>query len=383
MCANTLSLSPLFSCRARKRLPCPDFVIISFIRKEITFIEKIFLTDFAGGLKMAHMRGVCVAQKDPWRYIVVKIGKVAFIGAALLFAMAIGASAQAKVKVAFVVSNQANESQAFSAKEFVKYGPDYGFEVSTFDAKGDTQAESQIVTNCIAQKFKAIFLNPNDIHAIVPAIIKAKKAGLVVGMFSSELVGDDRQYRDFAATSDDNLGGQLAAQQIMKAFPNGAKIVEIGGQAGHNAQIQRHDGFNGDKGIKGSNIQVLDFKACQQWATDQAQAIMEDDIVKYGNQIQAVFVHWDNGATGVIQAAKAAGLKNLFIVGVDGNKAGYVQVKNGDQAVSIAQDFTAMAKKELSLAQDVLAGKKVTPFNVIPQIIYDKTTVNNYPLPQW
>ncbi len=312
-----------------------------------------------------------------------RFNKVLVIGLALLIGMSAGAFAQAKVKAAFIVSNQANESQAFSAKEFLKYGADYGFEVSTFDAKGDTQAESQIVTNCIAQKFKAIFLNPNDIHAIVPAIIKAKQAGLIVGMFSSELVGADQKYRDFAATSDDNLGGQLAAQQFIKAFPNGATVVEIGGQAGHNAQLQRHDGFNGDKGIKGSKIQVLDFKACQQWATDQAQAIMEDDIVKYGNKIQGVFVHWDNGATGVIQAAKAAGLKNIFIVGVDGNKAGYVQVKSGDQAVSIAQDFTAMVKKELSLAKDVLAGKKVQAFNVIPQLIYDKSTVNNYPLPQW
>jgi len=314
---------------------------------------------------------------------VVKFSKVLAVGLVLMLAATAGLSAQAKIKAAFIVSNQANPSQAFSAKEFLKYGADYGFEVSTFDAKGDTQAESQIVTNCIAQKFKAIFLNPNDIHAIVPALIKAKQAGLVVGMFSSELVGADQKYRDFAATSDDNLGGQLAAQQIVKAFPNGAKIVEIGGQAGHNAQLQRHDGFNGAKGIKGSKIQVLDFKACQQWATDQAQAIMEDDIVKYGKDIQGVFVHWDNGATGVIQAAKAAGLKNLFIVGVDGNKAGWQQVKDGDQAVSIAQDFTAMTKTELSLAKDVLAGKKVQAFNVIPQIIYDKATVNNYPTPEW
>ncbi|MEI8093767.1 MAG: sugar ABC transporter substrate-binding protein [Spirochaetales bacterium] len=312
----------------------------------------------------------------------VRFSKALAIGLVLMVGLAMGASA-ANVKVAFIVSNQANESQAFSAKEFVKYGPDYGFDVSTFDAKGDTQAESQIVTTCIAQGFKAIFVNPNDIHAIVPALKKAHDAKVVVGMFSSELVGTDVQYRDFAASSDDVLGGQLAAQQMIKAFPKGATIVEIGGQAGHNAQLSRHDGFNGDKGIKGSKITVLDFKACQQWATDQAQAIMEDDIVKYGDKIQGVFVHWDNGATGVIQAAKAAGLKNLFIVGVDGNKAGYVQVKSGDQAVSIAQDFTAMAKKELSLAKDVLAGKKVTPFNVIPQIIYDKTTVNNYPLPQW
>jgi ABC-type sugar transport system substrate-binding protein len=312
----------------------------------------------------------------------VRFKRALAIALVLMVGLAVSAQA-ANVKAAFIVSNQANESQAFSAREFLKYGAQYGFDVSTFDAKGDTQAESQIVTNCIAQKFKVIFLNPNDIHAIVPAIIKAKQAGLIVGMFSSELVGADQKYRDFAATSDDNLGGQLAAQQIMKAFPNGAKMVEIGGQAGHNAQIQRHDGFNGAKGIKGSNIQVLDFKACQQWATDQAQAIMEDDIVKYGNQIQGVFVHWDNGATGVIQAAKAAGLKNLFIVGVDGNKAGYVQVKSGDQAVSIAQDFTSMTKTSLSLAKDRLAGKKVPAFTVIPQIIYDKTTVNNYPTPEW
>lgn len=313
----------------------------------------------------------------------VKLNKVLVIGLALLLGLAFGASAQAKIKAAFIVSNGANESQAFSAKEFVKYGPDYGFDVSTFDAKGDTQAESQIVTNTIAQKFKLIILNPNDIKAIVPSLIKAKAAGLIVAMFSSELQGADKKYRDFASTSDDVLGGELAAQQIIKAFPNGAKIVEIGGQAGHNAQLNRHEGFNGAKGIKGSKIQVLDFKACQQWATDQAQAIMEDFIVKYGNQIQGVFVHWDNGATGVIQAAKAAGLKNLFIVGVDGNKAGYVQVKSGEQAVSIAQDFTAMVKKTLALGKDVVAGKKVPEFNVIPQIVYDKTTVANYSTPEW
>jgi len=311
--------------------------------------------------------------------------KALVIGLVLLVAMSFGLVAQgALVKAAFIVSNQANESQAFSAREFVKYGPTYGFTVSTFDAKGDTQVESQIVTNCIAQKFKVIFLNPNDIHAIVPAIIKAKQAGLIVGMFSSYLQGADQKWADFACSSDDLLGGQLAAQQFIKHFPNGANIVEIGGQAGHNAQIQRHDGFNGDKGIKGSKINVMDFKACQQWATDQAQAIMEDDIVKYGNKIEGVFVHWDNGATGVIQAAKAAGLKGLYIVGVDGNKAGYVQVKSGDQAVSIAQDFTTMAKKSLELAQAKLAGKPVSnALTVIPQIIYDKDTVNNYPTPEW
>jgi ribose transport system substrate-binding protein len=287
------------------------------------------------------------------------------------------------VKAAFIVSNMANESQAFSAKQFLKFGAQYGFDMYTFDAKGDTQAESQIVTNCIAQKFKVIFLNPNDINAIVPSLIKAKQAGLIVGMFSSDLAPANQKYRDFYAGVNDTMAGQQAAQAFIKHFPNGAKIVEIGGQAGHDAQIKRHDGFNGDKGIKGSNIQVLDYQACQQWATDQAQTIMENDIVKYGKEIQGVFVHWDNGATGVIQAAKAAGLTGLYIVGVDGNRAGYYQVKSGDQAVSIAQDFVVMTKKDLELAQKVVAGQKVDPINFVPLTVVDKDTIASFDPPEW
>jgi len=95
---------------------------------------------------------------------------------------------------------------------------------------------------------------------------------------------------------------------------------------------------------------------------------MEDDIVKFGSDIQGVFVHWDNGATGVIQAAKAASIKGLYIVGVDGNRAGYYQVQSGDQAVSIAQDFVLMTKTDLGLARDVLAGKKVQPINFGPAL---------------
>ena len=313
-----------------------------------------------------------------------RMKRVLIIGIILLVAIAFGVSAQAKlVKAAFVISNAANESQAFSSKQFLKFGAQYGFDMYTFDAKGDTQAESQIVTNCIAQKFKVIFLNPNDISAIVPSIIKAKAAGLIVGMFSSDLAPENQKYRDFYAGVNDTMAGQQAAQAFKKAFPNGAKIVEIGGQAGHDAQIKRHDGFNGAQGIMGSKIQVLDYKACQQWATDQAQAIMEDDIVKYGSDIQGVFVHWDNGATGVIQAAKAAGITGLYIVGVDGNRAGYYQVQSGDQAVSIAQDFVLMTKTDLGLARDVLAGKKVQPINFVPLFAVDKNSIASFDPPEW
>ena len=51
----------------------------------------------------------------------------------------------------------------------------------------------------------------------------------------------------------------------MKAFPNGATGVEIGGQAGHVAANNRHTGFT--EGIKGKNINVLDYKNPSAWDT--------------------------------------------------------------------------------------------------------------------
>lgn len=303
------------------------------------------------------------------------------IAFALMTALASAASAEPKPKAVFVVSNMANESQAFSAKQFLKYGSDFGFDVQALDAKGDTQTESQIVTNAIAQKAKVIFVNPNDISAIVPSLMKAKAAGVVVGMFSSDLAPANQKFRDFYAGVNDTMAGEQAAQAFIKHFPNGAKIVEIGGQAGHDAQIKRHDGFN--KAIKGSKIQVIDYKACTQWSTSEALTIMENMIVKHGKDIQGVFVHWDNGATGVIQAAKAAGNSGLFIVGVDGNRAGYNQVKSGVQSVSIAQDFVLMTKTDLKLAQELVHGKKVQQVNWVPLAVIDSASVKTFERPEW
>jgi len=284
-------------------------------------------------------------------------------------------------KVAFIVQNMANESQAFAAKEFQKYGKDYNFEVITLDAKGDAQVNAQAVNNAVAQGVKAIFVNPNDINAIVPSLEAAKKAGVVVAMFSSDLAKDKAAARDFFVGVNDNMAGEAAAKAFIDQFPNGANIVEIGGQAGHDAQNKRHDGFNNV--IKDSKIKVIDYKACQQWATDQAMAIMEDMITKHGDQIDGIFCHWDNGATGIIQAMKAAKMEGKFLVAVDGCRAGFDQVKKGEQSVTIMQNFTNMSKKSLELARNVMDGKKVEEINFIPLDIVSKDNMDSFTAPEW
>ena len=284
-------------------------------------------------------------------------------------------------KAAFIAQSLINESQAYAWKQFQQYCGEYGFEMTAFDGQGDIQNDVKAVSTCIAQGYDVIFINPNDINAIVPSLMEAKEAGIIVGMFSSDLTEDNWAYRDFFCGVNDTMAGQTAAQAFIDHFPDGATIVEIGGQAGHDAQIKRHDGFV--QGLEGSNITVLDTQNCSAWATADCMSIMEDFIEKYGDQIQGVFCHWDNGATGIIEALKNTDLKDVYLVAVDGCRAGYDQVKAGTQAVSIGQSFTNMAIKSLECAKTLLEGGTVEAINYIPLDVVTKDNVDILPYPEW
>ncbi len=290
-------------------------------------------------------------------------------------------AATATYKAAFITQALSNESQAYAWKQFQQYCGEYGFTMDVFEGQNDVQNEAKAVSTCIAQGYDAIFINPSDINAIVPSLMEAKEAGIIVGMFSSDLPAESQQYRDFFCGVDDTMAGQTAGQAFVDHFPDGATVVEVGGQAGHDAQIKRHDGFV--EAIDGSNITLLDSQNCSGWVTADAMAIMEDFIVKYGDQIQGVFCHWDNGATGVIEALKNAGMTDVYVVAVDGCRAGYDQVKAGTQSVCIGQSFTNMAIQSLKCAQAMLTGQAYEAVNFIPLDVVTLDNVDTLPYPEW
>jgi ribose transport system substrate-binding protein len=293
------------------------------------------------------------------------------------------AAATAKPVLAFIPGQLANPSQAFAWKMFQKNAEKYGFEVIVLDGKGDVQEETKAINSAVAQKVAVIISNPNDGKAVAPALKAARDAGIVVGINMVKAAEGTEGSYDFWVAVDDNLGGKTAADAIMKQFPNGATGVEIGGQAGHIAAINRHDGFA--KAIEGTNIKVLDYQNPQQWDTAQAQAIAEDMVTKYGDQIQFVFCHWDNGATGVINALKAkGGMEDVLIIGVDGNKTGFDQVGSWSNYMSIAQNVETIGNKSMEEAQLFLKKDSAAKAeNIIPFDVITTDTIGNFTAPEW
>jgi len=291
-------------------------------------------------------------------------------------------AAASKPKFAFIAGDMANESQVFAAKKFNEHAEEFGFEVSILDGRGDPQIQAQVVGNAVAQGAKVICLNPNDAKGIVPSLEAAKKAGVIVGIYGSEIMSDNPDAaRDFYVTQDDIQGGQMAVKAILEKYPNGCNVVEVEGQAGHDAAIKRHDGFS--KGIEGTNIKLLASMSPTQWATAEALSITEDMIVKYGKEINAVFCHWDNGATGCIEALKAAKMSDVIVIGIDGCKAGYNQVKDGSQYATISIDADKLVRGCMDVAKKVINKETFSAKNLVGFDLITQANIDKFPVPEW
>ncbi len=295
------------------------------------------------------------------------------------------ASAAGNLPTLAFIAQMQNPSQAYSWKMYQKNAAKYGFTVINLDNGGDVQKQTAAINSAVAQKVAAIAINPVDEAGYVPATTAAMAGGVVVCLSMVPPAAAAINASTCSVSVDDIAAGKLAAATIMKAFPNGATGVEIGGQAGHVAANNRHAGFAA--GIQGTNIQVLDYKNPTAWDTAQAQAIAADMITKYGDKIQFIFCHWDNGATGVIQALKAVNqdwANKVMIIAVDGNKTAFAQVQSWPNYTSIAQNAETITSKVME--ESMLWIKKdpsAVKANIIPFDVINKDTIGNFTAPDW
>lgn len=286
-----------------------------------------------------------------------------------------------KLVLASIVQDMRNDHQSFSQKVFRENAAEYGFELLEFDGQNDVTVQAAAIGNAISQGVDVIIVCPADEEAIVPSLMEAKEAGILVGTISSDISENNHQYRDFFCGADHYSAGKLAGEVMVEQFPDGADVVEIGGRAGQMSQVLRHEGF--EEAIKGSKINVLDFQCCENWVTPDAMNIMEDFIVKYGDEMDGIFCHWDNGATGVIEAMNVKGLENIFLVAVDGCKAGFDQIKAGTQSVSIMQNVKKIVLTALEVAKKMVNDESFEEINIIPWEIVTLETIDSFDYPEW
>jgi fructose transport system substrate-binding protein len=225
---------------------------------------------------------------------------------------------------------------------------------------GDNATQMTAIENMVVAGAKAILITPSDTKAIVPAIKKARDAGVIVIALDTPTDPQDATDALFAT---DNFKAGVLIGEYAKAAMKGkqAKIATLDLAPGITVGQLRHDGF-----LKGFGIQEGDpsIVCSQDTQGDQAkgQTAMENCLQK-APDINVVYTINEPAAAGAHQALRAAGKKGVLIVSVDGGCAGVKNVKAGIIAATSQQYPLKMASMGVEAGVEYAkTGKKVSGY---------------------
>ncbi|MBN9249936.1 MAG: sugar ABC transporter substrate-binding protein, partial [Mesorhizobium sp.] len=216
-----------------------------------------------------------------------------------------------------------------------------GVNLKAYAGKIDGDSESQVaaIESCIADGAKGILLTASDTAGIVPAVKKARDAGILVIALDTPLEPADAADATFA--TDNLLAGELIGKWAAATLGDAAKDAKIAfldlTPSQPTVDVLRDQGF-----MKGFGIDTKDINKIGD--EDDARIVGHD--VTNGNEeggrkamenllqkdpaINVVHTINEPAAAGAYEALKAVGMeKNVLIVSVDGGCPGVKNVEAG------------------------------------------------------
>jgi inositol transport system substrate-binding protein len=222
------------------------------------------------------------------------------------------------------------------------------------DGQNSVPKQTADVEAAITQKVNAIVISPLDVNAMAPVLEQAVKAGIPV-------VTIDRQVRGvsgiLAHVGADNVkGGEVQAQAIMAAFPNGAKIFHLQGQPGAGPAIDRNKGLHNVLDKVKDKYQII-FEQTANFARAEGLSVTEAGIAGKGKPDVIVCAN-DDMALGAMEAVKARNLSGIAIYGFDALPEALKAVRDGQMAATIEQFPGEQSREAMRIAVPFARDKK-------------------------
>jgi fructose transport system substrate-binding protein len=260
---------------------------------------------------------------------------------------------QAQVIVGLITKTDTNPFFVKMKEGAQKAAKQYGAKLLTAAGKFDGDNASQVtaIENMVTAGAKGILITPSDTKAIVPAIKKARAAGVIV--IALDTATDPANAVDaLFATNNYNAGLLIGKWARAKFGSKPAKIVTLDlSPARVTVDVARHNGFLAGMGNKAATPTAKGFAkdsriVCSQDAQgDQVkgQTAMENCLTK-APDVNLLYTINEPTALGAYTALKNADKQNqVTIVSVDGGCTGVRGVKAGQIAATSQQYPLKMA----------------------------------------
>ena len=213
--------------------------------------------------------------------------------------------------MALLGTSNANPYIGAWTSTFTKFATAAGMKVTNLNSNYDAAVQSQQIDDAIAQKYDIIVLVYVNDQAVVPALTRAKAAGIPVVLIVTPLKKDyEELFTSYVGTDHSELGrlaGEGMVKGLMAAGKTKAQIVAVTGAA---QQLNVQDRIAAFKAALAKNpgyelVAAEDGK----WNTALTEKITGELLVRFNARggVDGIFAMADNQATGAIQAVEFGG----------------------------------------------------------------------------
>jgi fructose transport system substrate-binding protein len=276
------------------------------------------------------------------------------------------------VKIGLITKTETNPFFVKMKEGAQKKAAALGADLQSFAGKkdGDNETQVQAVESLVAAGAKGILITPNDSKAIVPALDKARQAGLLVIALDTPL--DPADAADATFATDNFEAGELIGKWAKGQFAGkDAKIAMLDLNPDQiTVDVARDQGF-----LKGFGIDLKDESKIgdesdprivghdvTDGAEEGGRTAMEN-LLQKDDGVNLVYTINEPAAAGAYEALKAAGKeKDVTIVSVDGGCPGVDNVKSGVIGATSQQYPLDMASLGVeAIVEFAKSGKKPEP----------------------
>jgi ribose transport system substrate-binding protein len=314
-------------------------------------------------------------------------GLFALLLAGLPFAGGAAASPQDK-RVALLGTSNANPYIGAWASTFIKHATAAGMKVTNLNSNYDAAVQSQQIDDAIAQKYDLIVLVYVNDQAVVPALTRAKAAGIPVVLAVTPLKKDyEELFTSYVGTDHFELG-RLAGEEMVKglkaAGKTKAQVVAVTGAA---QQLNVQSRMAAFKEVLAKNPGYeLVASEDGRWNTAMSEKIAGELLVRFNARggVDGIFAMADNQATGVIQAVESAGMKTgsankgVVVVGSNCMKDGILHIKSGQQDGTATQIPTEEAETAAKKIAGHFNGEPLKKYEMVPVFGINKENVDKF-----
>ena len=315
------------------------------------------------------------------------IGLFAVLLMALPMSGAASAAPQGKRVLILATANTNPYIGAWSST-FTKLATAAGMQVTNLSANYDAALQAQQLDDGLAQKYDMIVLCYVNDQAVIPALTRAKAAGIPVILFATPMNKEQEDlWTSYIGTENADLG-RLAGEELVQGLAaegkTTAKVVAVTGSAQQTNVKARMDAF---KAVLAQHpgIKLVDTEDGK-WNTVVSEKITGQLLVRFSSQggIDGIFDMADNQATGSINAIQSADVplgvakKGIVVVGSNCMKDGIIHIRSGEQYGTATQipteEATYAAKKVIAYFN----GGKLKKYDIIPVYGITKNNVDKF-----